>query len=449
MKERLAGLGFLVVLAGLLGMCVAVYAKVFTPGVEVTLQAPSAGLQLSQGADVKLHGVLVGEVRDISSRGDGAELELALEPESASSVPAEVSARLLPKTLFGEKYVNLVAPGEPSGDTIAAGAVIEIDESDQAVELEDVLDGALPLLRAVPPEKIAVTLTSLASALDGRGDELGETFVQLGEVVSALDDEMPAIENNLQQLAEVLDNYRGALPDLVSVLENLTVTNETVYDQADNLQAMWMSTQDFSNETRVFLDRYQGRLVQFGEVTEPLLELLATYSPQYPCLFEGITAVEPRIVDSFSGGRLNITLEITEDSGKYEPSRDEPAWAATNGPECRGLPYPDYHAPERPFANGYDYDGSRTNLPVEIPGLTDALDYGQEPGAASSDAGDEIEEGGVLPFDPTMGYAGTEMEQEMMHPVVAAATGKDVDDVPEYATLLWGPLLRGVTVSAT
>ncbi|MGH8793904.1 MAG: MCE family protein [Stackebrandtia sp.] len=450
MKERIAGLGFLVVLAALLSLCVAVYAKTFSPGVAVTLNAPSTGLQLSKGADVKLHGVLVGEVREVNSRGDGAELSLSLDPVSVPQIPADVSARLLPKTLFGEKYVELVAPESPSEKAIGNEAVIKIDASDQAVELEEVLDGALPLLRAVPPEKLAVTLTSLASALEGRGDELGETIVQLGDVVRALDEEMPAIENDITQLAEVLDNYRGALPDLVEILENLTVTNKTIYDQEESLKSLWINTQDFSDETRVFLDRYQGRLIQFAEVTQPFVDVLATYAPEYPCLFQGLTSIEQNIKDSFSGGRLHITLEITQNNGKYEQGVDEPAWGPYEGPDCRGLPSPDTPGPERQFPNGYDYDSSRANLPVEIPGLTDTLGYStQDPDATSSGADGESEDGGVpLPFDPSMGYAGTSTEQDVMRPLVAAATGKDAEDVDDYVTLLWGPLLRGVTVSA-
>ncbi|GAA4908537.1 phospholipid/cholesterol/gamma-HCH transport system substrate-binding protein [Stackebrandtia albiflava] len=448
MRERIAGLGFLVVLAALLGLCVAAYAKVFTPVVGITVHADTAGLQMSKGADVKLHGVLVGEVRAVESTGDGAVLTLGLDPVAAARIPAGVTARLLPKTVFGEKYVELVPPADPTGEPIAEHTVIEVDRSQAAVELGEVLDGALPLLRAVPPEKLAVTLTSVADALDGRGDRLGETFVKLGDVVRQLNDEMPAIEADLELLAAVLDEYTGALPDLITVLENLTITNRTVVEQSDQLKSLWMSTADFGDDTRIFLDRYQGRLIQFAEVTEPFLEVLAAYSPQYPCLFQGLTALEPAIVDSFSGGRLHITLEITRDNGKYEPGMDEPAWATGYGPDCRGLPDPQTPGVERQFANGYDYATGRVNLPINIPGLTDALDYADPSDAATgTDTGDGETDTGFLPFDPRMGYGGTEEEKQLIVPLVAAATGVDATRVSDTATLLWGPLLRGNTVS--
>jgi len=448
-KERLTGLAFIVILLALLGVCVAAYMKVFTPVTWVSLETDHTGLQFNEGADVKLHGVLVGEVRTISSQGDGARLKLALDPSMAKQIPGEVSARLLPKTLFGEKYVELVPPAV-SSDMIAAGTVITQDRTSTGVELEAVLNNALPLLRAIPPDKLSATLSALAKALEGRGEQLGETIVNLGDYVRALNKEMPTIERDLELLAQVLDNYHGALPDLMGVLRNLTVTANTITDQESQLKAFLTTTADFADDTRVFLDRYQGRLIQFGEVTRPVLDLLAAYAPEYPCLFAGLVAIKPAIEDTFATGRLHITLEIVQNNGKYEPGRDEPEWADHRGPDCRGLPNPNIPASERQVDNGYDYDGSRVNLPIDLPGLTD-VDSGGE--AVTPPAGLPLiqppgEENPAV-FDPTMGYAGTAEEQAVIDPLVAAFTGQDVTDLSDLATLLWGPLLRGTTVNAT
>jgi hypothetical protein len=52
-KQQLAGLLFLAVLAGVVGLTVALYQKAFTPVVMVTLEASSLGNQLTTGGDVK------------------------------------------------------------------------------------------------------------------------------------------------------------------------------------------------------------------------------------------------------------------------------------------------------------------------------------------------------------------------------------------------------------
>ena len=75
-----------------------------------------------------------------------------------SQIPANVTARLLPKTLFGERYVELTAPASASATPLRPGAVIGQDRSSSAIELEKVLDDTLPLLQTIQPDKLAATL---------------------------------------------------------------------------------------------------------------------------------------------------------------------------------------------------------------------------------------------------------------------------------------------------
>lgn len=410
MRRRLAGLGFLAILVGLLALSVAAYQKVFTPAIWVTLHADRIGMQLNDGAEVKLRGVVVGEVRDVSADGARAALRLALDPAVAGHIPANVTARLLPKTLFGEKYVELVVPADAGARPIRAGAVIDQDRTRTAIELERALDGALPLLQAIEPDKLAATLGALAHALEGRGDRLGRDLVTLDGLLAQLNAQLPTIAEDLRLLARVIETYDGAADDLLAILRDLTVTATTISDQRAQLAGFLAETTDLAENTRAFLDRHDDRIIRLGRVSRPVLELLAVYAPEYPCLLRGIVALQPRVEEAFAGGRMHITLEITRDGGKYEPGRDEPVYAASGGPHCHGLPDPAVPAPSRPAHDGYDYGGPRG--PV------------------------------------AMGIAGTAEEQAVIKPLVAAATGTPATGVSDTAVLLWGPLLRGTVVNA-
>src|SRR3954453_18753750 len=101
LRRRLQGVAFLVVLAALLGLSVAFYNKAFTDVATVTLKTDTAGNQLQEASDVKIRGVLVGEARDAEADLAGATIALAINPPSLPEIPYTVSARLLPKTLFG------------------------------------------------------------------------------------------------------------------------------------------------------------------------------------------------------------------------------------------------------------------------------------------------------------------------------------------------------------
>lgn len=420
MRHRVLGIVFIVLLTASLSASVLQYRKAFTPVTWVTLRTERAGMQLSAGADVKLRGVVVGEVRSISSDGGGARLRLALDPALARQVPADVTARLLPKTLFGERYVALVAPPGDGAGAIRPDAVITQDRSRNGVELERVLDEALPLLQAIQPDKLATVLGALAAALDGRGERLGQDLVLLDGYLRALNREMPVIAEDVRRLATVLDAYDAALPDLLSILRDVTVTAATVADQRTQLAAFLAETTDAADVTRVFLNRHGDQLIQVGAASRPVLELLAAYAPEYPCLMAGLVALQPRVEESFAGGKFHITLEITKDGGKYEKGRDEPVYGADDGPQCRGLPNPRQPAPVTPINDGYDYGADRGSLklPVGLPSLS-----------------------------PAMGSAGTAQERELVKPIVGAVTGVLPVEVPDIAVLLWGPLLRGAVVN--
>lgn len=119
-SHKVLGVMFIGVLVFLLWLTYAFYAKVFVKTVNVELKTSHIGLQLNEHADVKLRGIIVGEVRKVSTDGDEATIDLALKPDQVDEISAAVSARILPKTLFGEKYVSLVPPKGPEGAHIKA-----------------------------------------------------------------------------------------------------------------------------------------------------------------------------------------------------------------------------------------------------------------------------------------------------------------------------------------
>ena len=163
---KLLGVVFLAMLVGGVYLTYGIFTKKFTDYDEVTLQTSTIGLQLPARADVKIRGVIVGEVLEFDTVSSGAELTLGIFPSELDSIPANVTGSIVPKTLFGEKYVSLVVPEDHSPDPIQTGAVIE--RTAIATEVEAVLADLYPLLRTVQPAEINLTLNALATALEGR-----------------------------------------------------------------------------------------------------------------------------------------------------------------------------------------------------------------------------------------------------------------------------------------
>lgn len=408
LRLRLYGVVFIAVLALLLGLSVAVYQQAFTPVVRITLEADSLGNQLDPRADVKLRGLLVGEVREVHADGTKARLDIALKPEHVAHIPSDVHARLLPKTLFGEKYVDLVAPARSSARPIRAGDVITQDRTRVGIELQQLMNDLLPLLRTVQPGKLNATLSAFATALEGRGDRIGDNLTRLEAYLRRLNPHLPSLTEDIARFAKVAEIYGDAAPDLMEILRNTVTTSRTIVEEKDRLAAALKTTATVAGTAEDFLDANGDRLITLGRVSRPTLELFARYSPQYPCLLAGLVRQEKASEEAFRGGKMHITLEVVRPQGAYEPG-EEPRYGERSGPNCRDLPHP----------------------PVPAPGAH--LNDGSKSGGSSA--------GGPL------GVSATDAEQRAVGSLVAPVLGVPADEVPPVATLLFGPLARGTAVS--
>ncbi|KAB1149957.1 MCE family protein [Streptomyces luteolifulvus] len=406
LRLRLYGVVFLAVLALLLALSVAVYRQVFTPVVRITLEADSLGSQLDPRADVKLRGLLVGEVREVHADGRKATLDIALKPRYVAHIPSDVHARLLPKTLFGEKYVDLVPPARSSARPIRAGDVITQDRTRVGIELQQLMNDLLPLLRSVQPGKLNATLSAFATALEGRGDRIGGNLTRVEDYLHRLNPHLPSLTEDFARLAEVAEVYEEAAPDLLAILRNTVTTSRTLVEQRDRLASALTTTSGVAGTADDFLEANGDRLITLGRVSRPTLELFARYSPEYPCLLDGLVRQEKASEQAFRGGRMHITLEVVQQRGAYEPG-EYPRYGERSGPDCRGLPHP----------------------PVPAPGaqLDDGSRKGSSPGP--------------------LGVSATRAEQRAVGSLVAPVMGVPADEVPPVATLLFGPMARGTAVS--
>ncbi|NKZ08964.1 MCE family protein [Actinomadura latina] len=336
--RRLAGVAFLLVPLLLIWLSVAVYDKKFTRVSWVTLETASAGSEMHPHADVKLRGVVVGEVREISSDGGVATLKLAIQPDKVRLLPSNVSAQLLPTTLFGQRFVALIPPAAPTRARLASGSLISQDRSANAIELQRVMDNLYPLLTAVQPAELAATLTAVSQALDGRGAELGQTLVDLDAYLKKINPSLPALNRDIKELVEVSRHYDEAAPEILQALNDFAYTSRSIVDQKANLARLYAAVTDASQDLSDFLHENSGNLIRLSATSRPTLELLREYSPEYPCTLRMLTDFVP-VMDKVLGKGteqpgLHVNVKTLPSKGRYVPGRDRPRYTDRSGPHC-------------------------------------------------------------------------------------------------------------------
>src|SRR5436305_13661291 len=90
-------------------------------------------------AEVRVSGFHVGTVLAIDDGNDGRALvRMALQPDIR--LRQDTRAVIRPKTLLGEKFVELVRPQRSDQAYLQSGATIPKTQTGQAIEIDDILN---------------------------------------------------------------------------------------------------------------------------------------------------------------------------------------------------------------------------------------------------------------------------------------------------------------------
>jgi phospholipid/cholesterol/gamma-HCH transport system substrate-binding protein len=418
---KVLGVVFLCLLLAGVWLTYAVFTKKFSSYDEVKLQTSTIGLQLPARADVKIRGVIVGEVLDFEADADGALLTLGIYPSQLDTIPKDVTGSIVPKTLFGEKYVALVVPDNPSPDHIRTGATIP--RTQVATEVEKVLSDLYPLLRTVQPAQINMTLNAISTALEGRGEQLGRNLETVDGYLRKLNPQIPQLIEDLRLTARVSDTYAGVMPQIADILDNTVTTTGTLEDRQAKLHTLFDDVASFSDTTKSFLDDNGDNLIRLSQVGQEQLRVFAKYAPEFNCLTRGIVNAGKRQAEAFRGFTLHIVLETLPNQPRPYRAQDRPHFGEDRGPACLHLPNPPW---------------TQSNPVRHQPDFDDGVDEPTGKGTSRVTPNRSFQKSSLV---------GTTQESDLLRSLLGPALGVGADDVPDLGMLLVGPMARGAEVS--
>lgn len=250
----LRGLGVLALILVLLGLTYLRATGTVGGDPEVSAQVRNAGGSLHNGSDVKIAGVIVGKVDDIR-RGDngGIRVGIRIRPQDLDTIPANVEARILPATVFGTTFVDLVVHDTPSKESLKSGAVIPADLTQDTLELQQALDDIDALVKALGPAQLRSAISSTAMALDGRGARIGRIVDVADGYLARVIPQLPLVRTDLRKLADNLELVDDIAPNLLDATRAGLVTARTVVEQRAAISAIITSGIALSRTTGHFL----------------------------------------------------------------------------------------------------------------------------------------------------------------------------------------------------
>jgi phospholipid/cholesterol/gamma-HCH transport system substrate-binding protein len=322
----------------------ALYNRVFTSYVPVTITSERVGLMMDPGSQVKMRGVEVGRVDSVAvGENQTARITLALKPAAVKYMPANIEAQISASTAFGRKYVDLIEPDDPSPTRLSVGAVLV--SQNVSTEVNTVFDNLVSLLNHVEPAKLNATLSTLADGLRGRGERIGDAITSANQVLAQLNQRSETIRQDWQSFAGFNDTYAGAAQDILSTFDAASTTSTAIVDNAEALDALLLNVIGLAQSGIDLLGPSKDTLVRAVDVLEPTTNLLHKYDPTITCLLVGAkTALDKGAYEAVGGnGRtLIVDAALLLGNDPYAYPDNLPIVAAKGGPggkpSCGSLP---------------------------------------------------------------------------------------------------------------
>ncbi|MFD4294096.1 MCE family protein [Rhodococcus sp. NPDC058505] len=313
---------------------------------EVTVAIPASAGLITGEAPVRYSGVNVGRISGIDSGTESSVVSLQIDATAIDQIPATVAVRVVPRTFFGDIFIDLVDPPDAAAaPPLADGARLTIDQGPDAVALYGVYTKMVAVLDHMQPQKLQTALTALGHALDGRGEQIGGIVDRLAAVSPTL---TPAAQQFLDATPEfrtVVGALDAATPDVLATLTAATAVSRTLVDHAPAVGSMFGAAAGFAAVAAGFLGGQQQAITT---VVDSAGTILATTAARSDGLRETLArantfgAAGARV---FASGKFDITAVPTFAGPMPYTGADCPTYGDMSGAYCSGAP-----APQAPVA---------------------------------------------------------------------------------------------------
>jgi phospholipid/cholesterol/gamma-HCH transport system substrate-binding protein len=210
---------------------------------------------LQMGDSVRVAGIRVGTVTDVSLRSD-EKVVVDFEADRKVVLTAGSRAAVRYLNLVGDRYLELV---DGPGDTqiMPDGAQIPPDRTMPALDLDVLLNGLKPVVQGLDPQDINELTTALIQVMQGQGGTLESLLSRTSSFSNALADNGQVVEELIDNLdtamatlAEDGERFSGAIDKLHQLVGELSAEREPIGAAIDSLSQGTASLAGLLGEAR-------------------------------------------------------------------------------------------------------------------------------------------------------------------------------------------------------
>jgi virulence factor Mce-like protein len=258
-----------------------------------------------------------------------------MDPGQLHLIPNNVLVNIASTTVFGAKFIQLVAPADPKGE-MTPNQIIDAHDK-ITVEINTVFSRLTQVLSSIQPEKLNETLGAIAAAFDGKGEKIGQTFVDLDNYFAKTEPSLDALSHDLAVAPGVFNAYADVAPQLVDTVKNSTTISQTIVEEQNNLDSFLMSAIGLADTGNDVIGSNRQALSDVLHLLVPTTDLTNEYSPAIKCALGGLADLTHQPPLPAPG--ILVSVGLTLGIERYRYPTNLPKVAATGGPQCSGLPH--------------------------------------------------------------------------------------------------------------
>ena len=250
------------------------------------------------GDDVKLAGLTVGQVTDITVIDGKARVRFAVDEAVRLPVDSTVAVRW--RNLIGQRFLGL-EPGDAAG---VLGDGDTMDNAKNVVDLGQLVNQLVPLTQAVSPDQVNDILTTLLEAFDGNDATFDELLADFDQVLGTLAERDGTISQLLRDYDTISTAVASRDVQIGQMVDNLVSISETFAGNDELLDQALVQLADLSTGVDGILDQSATDL---GRTLDHLAVLTGTAADHVDDLESALVGL-PRMFE---------TLLTTMDRGEW------------------------------------------------------------------------------------------------------------------------------------
>ena len=245
--------------------------------VNAVFSSAGVGQQLPVGGDVKVRGVLVGRIHGIELL-DGNKASVNMLLNEKYEFPSDTRAEIRSKTVFGQKWVELLPPEDGSAEMLSANDTIPDSATTEPLELESSLQLGHDLLSVLPLEDLSSVLNALAEGFTGQEKDARVALDKGLIALRSVNSRSEQFDLSLRQLREFSDWAADNDENLLSFMSALDTANRALVGAAPEFRASNRSVPTFLNDLSSFQERIEGDLGRLVDEGASIAEVVAARS---------------------------------------------------------------------------------------------------------------------------------------------------------------------------